>query len=96
MPKSEKSVRAIVQLSVIIATTLSVVSLSVVYVYVYIYGGSWIFLLIPVCLLVGAIQQITEQYAIRVECFKIIASTALVQSLFLNTSKVLVGVSYPS
>ncbi|WP_368503158.1 lipopolysaccharide biosynthesis protein [Alkalihalophilus sp. As8PL] len=102
LPKSDNDAKGIVRLSLYISTTISMVVAIILIFFnetiVDVFNIEAIapfMLLIPLVILFSGFLQVTEQWLIRKNQFRITARVTVLQSLILNGSKVGIGFFHP-
>lgn len=102
LPKSDRKARSLVKLALLLTLILGLIltfilmffSNQLVALFRLDVISTFIFL-IPIYVLVTGFSQVIEQWLIRTKEFEIKAKTAILQSLFINGSKVGAGYVYP-
>ena len=102
LPKNDNAAKALVKLSLLIVTIISVVVLITLWL-----AGDWIMpklaatslmsfmFLIPVVMFLSACQEIAQQWLIRKKAFKGIANVSIVHSIVNNGSQAIAGIFAP-
>lgn len=102
LPKSELKSRSIAKLSLILSLIIALLMTSILFLFskyiIEIFKleliSDYIFLF-PIFIIITAFYQVMEQWLIRIKNFKALARTAVLQSVFINGSKLGMGYIYP-
>lgn len=102
LPKSDNNAARLVKLSILIASVFSLL----LFVLLFLLGGPILeffkltiiekyILLVPFALLFFSLYQVIQQWLIRQQQFKLTAKTAFLQSLFINSAQMGIGLYNP-
>lgn len=102
LPKSDKKARSVVKLALSITTLNGLFFIAIMFLFnemiIELFNlhtiSSYVYL-IPIFLFLTGLLQVMEQWIIRTKHFALKAKTAVLQSLFINGSKIGVGLFYP-
>lgn len=102
LPKRDQDAKGLIQLSLIITTIISVISLTILIFFnqqiLNIFNikeiGAYLYL-IPIVIIFSGLMQVAEQWLIRTKQFSINSRVTVLQSILINGSRVGIGLFYP-